>query len=232
MRIHLLLLLAALAVPAPAGAAIRNFGVNGFDRVRVDGPYRVSLVTGVAPFANASGSQTALDSVDIDVQGRTLVVHVSTSSWGGYPGEERGPVEIKIGTHDLSAAYLNGAGSLAIDKVKALSFELSVQGSGIATIGDTDVDQLTVGVVGSASAVLSGRAARLTTTIRGVSSLDAAGMTVKDATITADGAATVKANITNAVKVYGTGPATITLAGNPACTSKLSGSATLSGCAN
>jgi len=125
---------------------------------------------------------------------------------------------------------LNGAGSLQIDKVKSLSFELSVQGSGMASIGDTDVDQLNVGVVGSGSAALTGRAARLTTTVRGVSSLDASGLVVKDATLTADGAATIKANITNAVKVFGTGPATITLTGQPACTSKLSGSATISGC--
>jgi hypothetical protein len=230
MRIHLPLLLLTLAISAPSTAATRNFGVSGFDRVRVDGPYRVTLTTGVAPFAMASGSQTALDSVAIDVQGRTLIVHVSRSSWGGYPGEDAGPVEVKIGTHDLSAAYLNGAGSLQIDKIKSLAFELSVQGSGMAAIGNADVDQLNVGVVGSASAAVSGRAGTLTTTVRGISSLDASGLVIKDATITADGAATVKANITNAAKIFGTGPATITIAGGPACTSKLSGSATLSGC--
>jgi hypothetical protein len=220
----------ALAVSAPTQAATRNFGVSGFDRVRVDGPYRVTVTTGVAPFANASGSQVALDAVSIDVQGRTLIVHVSRSAWGGYPGKDSGPVEINIGTHDLSAAYLNGAGSLQIDKVKALSFELSAQGSGLATIGDADVDQLLVGVVGSASATLAGRAGKLTATVRGISSLDASGLAIKDATISAEGAATVKANITNAVKVDGTGPATITFTGNPACTTKLNGSASVSGC--
>src|SRR4051794_7216298 len=164
MRTRLPCLLLALIASTPSAAATRNFGVDGFDRIRVDGPYRVSLATGVAPFANASGTQAALDGVAIDVQGRTLVVHVSRSSWGGYPGDDQGPVEIKLGTHDLNAAYLNGAGSLQIDKVKSLSFELSVQGSGMATIGDTDVDQLNVGVVGSGSAALTGRAAKLTTT--------------------------------------------------------------------
>lgn len=229
MRICLPLLL-VLAVSAPAQAATRNFGVSGFDRVRVDGPYRVTLTTGVAPFATASGSQVALDAVSIDVQGRTLIVHINRSSWGGYPGKDSGPVEINIGTHDLSAAYLNGAGSLQIDRVKALAFELSVQGSGLATIGNTDVDQLLVGVVGSASASLAGRAGKLTATVRGISSLDASGLVIKDATISAEGAATVKANITNAVKVDGTGPATITFTGDPACTSKLNGSASVSGC--
>jgi hypothetical protein len=229
MRTSLPLLL-TLAVSAPSGAATRNFGVSGFDRVRVDGPYRVTLTTGVAPFASASGSETALDAVSIDVQGRTLIVHINRSSWGGYPGKNNGPAEISIGTHDLSAAYLNGAGSLQIDRVKALAFELSVQGSGIATIESIDVDQLLVGVVGSASAKLAGRTGKLTTTVRGISSLDASNLVVKDATISAEGAATVKANITNAAKVDGTGPATIVLTGDPACTSKLNGSASVTGC--
>lgn len=229
MRICLPLLL-ALAVSAPAQAATRNFGVSGFDRVRIDGPYKVTLTTGVPPFANASGSQTALDAVSIDVQGRTLVVHVSRSAWGGYPDKDAGPVEINIGAHDLSAAYLNGAGSLQINRVKSLAFELSAQGSGLATIGDADVDQLLVGVVGSASASIAGRAGKLTATVRGISSLDASGLAIKDATISAEGAATVKANVTNAVKVDGTGPATITLTGDPSCTTHMTGSANVSGC--
>ena len=108
----------AIAAAHPADAADRNFGVSGFDRVRVDGPYKVRLITGVASFATARGSAAALDSVAMDVQGRTLIVRSNRSSWGGYPGEATGPVEITIGTHELTAAYVNGAGSLAIDKVR------------------------------------------------------------------------------------------------------------------
>ena len=229
MRICLPFLL-ALVVSAPSAAATRNFGVSGFDRVRIDGPYRVTLTTGVPPFANASGSQTALDAVSIDVQGRTLVVHVSRSAWGGYPDKDSGPVEVNIGTHDLSAAYLNGAGTLQINRVKGLAFELSAQGSGLVSIADADVDQLLVGVVGSASATIAGSAARLTATVRGISSLDASNLVIKDATISAEGAATIKANVTNAAKIDGTGPATFVLTGNPACTTKLNGSASVTGC--
>ena len=130
MRIHLPIAIMALTLAAPAGAATRNFGITSFDRIRVDGPYKVVLKVGVAPFASASGSQDALDEVAIEVQGRTLVVHPNRSSWGGFPGESRGPVEIRIGTHELTQAWLNGAGSLQIDRVRGLAFDLSVQGSG------------------------------------------------------------------------------------------------------
>ena len=230
MRIFLPALAILLALPGSAGAATRNFGITGFDRIRVDGPYKVKLAIGVAPYARASGSQQALDGVAIDVQGRTLVVHTSQSSWGGYPDDDHGPVEISLGTHELSAARLNGSGSLEISKVKALSFDLAVEGSGAASVGQTDVDQLSVALTGSASASLAGRSGKMSAFLRGISSLDASALVTKDATIGADGATTVKANITNAVKITGSGPATIALSGGPSCTSKLSGSASVSGC--
>ena len=94
----------------------------------------------------------------------------------------------------------------------------------------TDVDQLRVNVIGTASASLGGRAGKMTAIVRGISSLDAAGLTVKDATIGAEGAATVKAAITNAVTIDGTGTATITLTGDPSCTVRAHGSASVSGC--
>src|SRR5438105_10669204 len=206
----------ASAFAAPAGAATRNFGITGLEKVRIEGPFKVRLTTGVAPFASASGSLTALGRVAIDVRGNTLVVHNNLSSWGGYPGQDSGSVEINLGTHDLSSAWLSGSGALTIDKVKGLAFDLSAQGSGSATIGRADVDQLNVSVVGTASATLAGQAAKLTAVVRGISNLDAAGLSSKDATIGAEGSATVAANVSNSATVDGPGPATGRLTGRPA----------------
>jgi hypothetical protein len=218
------------AFAAPATGATRNFGITDFQKVRVDGPFAVKLSTGVAPFARASGSQDALDRVAIDVRGDTLVVHSNLDSWGGYPGRSAGPVTIELGTHDLSAAWLNGSGTLAIDRAKGLSFDLSVQGSGAGQIGQVSVDQLSVSVVGTASARLAGTAAKMTAIIRGISSLDAAALMTKDATLGADGSATIAANISNSVTVDATGPATVRLGGRPTCTLRVSGSASVTGC--
>lgn len=220
----------AIAITAPADAATRNFGVSGFDRIRVDGPFKVRLTTGVAPFAIATGGSTALDSVAIEVQGRTLVVRANRSSWGGYPGEAKGPVEIAIGTHELTAAWLNGSGSLAIDKARGLSFDLSVQGAGSASIGAVAVDQLKVSMSGTASATLAGTAPKLTAIVRGVSTLDALGLVSKDATIGAQGPATVKATVTGTAKVDAQGAAAVGLEGRPACKVTAIGSATVTGC--
>jgi len=225
-------LLAAMlcAIAAPSAAATRNFGITSFSKVRVDGPFKVTLKTGVAPFASATGSSAALDRIAVEVRGDTLVVHNSLDSWGGYPGKDVGPVEISLGTHDLSAAWLNGSGAISIDKVKGLAFDLSVQGSGAGEIGQASVDQLHVSVVGTASARLGGEAAKITAVIRGISTLDAAGLSAKDATLGADGAATIAANVSNSVTVDATGPATVRLSGGPACTLRVNGSASVSGC--
>jgi hypothetical protein len=224
-------LAAALACSAPAPAADRNFGVSGFDRVRVNGDYKVTLVNGAAPFAKAHGSPRALDPVDIIVDGRTLIIRTNHSaSWGGYPGESAGPVEIMVGTHELSAVYLNGAGSVAVNQVRGLKFEASAQGAGSIAIAQVDVDQFQLELGGAASARLAGRAGKLTAGILGTSALDGEGLTVKDAVINAQGPAIVRLTATETAKVSAFGVASITLMGGPACTVTTQGSASVSGC--
>lgn len=230
MRTFLLAVLAALIPVSPGSAATRNFGIESFTKVRIEGPYKVILTTGVAPFAKASGSTTGLDRIAIDVRGDTLVVQTNPSAWGGYPGEDPGPVEVMIGTHDLSSAALTGAGSLAINHVEGLNFILSVQGSGAAQIDDVAADQLDVNLAGTASAKLKGRAMKVTALVRGLSSLDAANLATPDTHITADGSATIEANATDTARVDAWGPATIHFSGHPSCTLKVSGSTSVSGC--
>jgi len=225
-----LLALASLPATAAAPVAQRNYSVTSFDRIRVDGPYEVRLKTNVAPFARASGSQASLDGVSVRVEGRTLIVRPSSGGWGGYPGENRGSVTIEVGTHDLGTAWLNGAGTLIIDKIKGLGFDLAIQGSGSARIDSADIDQLKLGISGAGSTRIAGRAADMTATVRGTSSLDAEGLTVKDAVIGAEGPAIVRATVTNAAKVDALGLAAVTLAGKPACTVNAKGSASVTGC--
>lgn len=230
-RAPLLVLLALASLPAAAApTAQRNFSVTSFDRIRVDGPYQVRLITNVAPYARASGSSAALDGVSLKVEGRTLVIRANSASWGGYPGEQRGPVTIEVGTHDLGAAWLNGAGSLTIDRVRGLSFDLAIQGSGTARIDSLDIDQMKLGISGAASARLAGRAARLTATVRGSSLLDGEALRVNDATIGAEGPTIVKLAVSDTAKVDALGLAAVWFAGNPACTIKAQGSATVAGC--
>jgi len=224
-------LAALLLLSAPAGAATRNYTVTSFDRIRVDGPYQVTLKTNVSPYARASGAQASLEGLSLKVEGRTLVVRAdSGGGWGGYPGESRGPVTIEVGTHELSRAWINGAGALMIDKVKGLSFELLIEGAGGAQIRAADVDQLRISMAGAGTTRVGGQALKLNASVEGTSTLDAASLRIKDASIVAEGPVSVRASISGTAKVNALGLASVMLDGRPSCEVKSRGSASVSGC--
>ncbi len=204
--------------------------VTGFTKIRVDGPYSVKLTTGVPPSAKAKGSATALDKLSVEVEGQTLVIRKSQSGWGGFPGDNSGPVAIAVGTHDLNTIWLNGSGGLKVNAVKGPSLDISVVGAGSVAIDKVTVDRVGVSLSGSGSAVLAGTAMEAAATASGTSSLDAHALIAKNATIGASGAGVVKLAATNTVKVNGEGAVTIELSGAPSCLLNVEGPASVTGC--
>ena len=226
----LLLALGAAAIPSASAAADRNYSVTDFNRIKLNGPFKVRLATGVSPFAKASGSPDALNDIKVEVQGRTLIIGKNPSSWGGYPGESRGPVEISVGTHGLTNAWVNGSGSLDIDKARGASLELTLVGAGSIGVGRVEVDRLNFGVAGSGSARIAGEAKQSAVVVRGNASFDGSQLQVKNATVGAEGAAVVKLAVKDTVKIDTQGTATVDISGKPACTVRASGSSEVSGC--
>ena len=230
MRITLALAVLSTVAAVPAAAATRTYTITSFDRIRVEGPYAVEVAVGRSSFARASGTQRAIDAVSLRVEGRTLYVRADRSAWGGTPDQPAGPVTIQLGTPDLAQASLNGAGSIAIDRVRALEFSLLVSGSGAASLAAADIDQMRVSVIGAGTARIGGRARQWTGLIRGPGSIDAGALRSTDATLSALGPATLIATVTNSARVTASGTASIALQGRPACELKASGSAVVTGC--
>ena len=224
------LLAAAALAAAPAAAADRNYTITGFNQIRLNGPYKVRLTTGVAPYARASGGTQALDAVALEVNGQILTVRRNSGATRSYSGQPSAPVEIEIGTYDVRSASVIGSGSLDINAVRSLAFNLNIEGAGSARVGNLEVDQLKFWAAGTASASFAGSAKSATFLVRGVSSLDAAALAVKDAIIGSEGPATVRVNVSNTAKVDAKGASQVTLDGAPACTVTAAGSATVSGC--
>jgi len=131
---------------------------------------------------------------------------------------------------NAEAWLVTTATRLAIDRLRSLSFDLAVQGAGSASVGLATVDQLKVSIAGTGSVQVAGAAPKLTALVRGISTLEASGLTVSDATIGAQGPATVRVTVTGTAKVDAQGAAVVDFAGRPACTVKAVGSATVSGC--
>lgn len=213
----LLLPIALVCAAVPAAAAERRFSVTDFDRVRVEGPFEVTLRTGLPSGAVAEGNGRALDRVDIEVQGRLLKIR-SRSSWGGYPGEQPGPVAIALTTRDLRGVSLQGNGSLAIDKVRGLMFELSLNGNGRIAIERLEADRADVGLLGTGAIRLAGAVKTFKASIQGTGDLDAANLRADDATIIAGTSGAIAVEAVRTAKVDALGAGDVTISGDPACT--------------
>lgn len=216
--------LVASLLCAPAHAVERGYSVTDFDRVRVDGPYKVTLTTGKSPGARAIGTPAAIDAVSVEMQGRTLIVRRATQVWGGTPGRTAGPVELRLTGYGLRGAALNGAGSLTIDRLKGQSIDLAVAGSGSLSVGGVTADRLTLAVTGNGRARVAGTAQVAQLGIRGTGAIEAAELTVKDLRVVADGAGDIAVAATASANIMSNGAGTIVVGGRPACTVKATGS--------
>ena len=87
-----------------------------------------------------------------------------------------------------------------------------------------------IGISGAGTVKIAGKAPQLSAIVRGTSTLDAAGLTTKDALVGAEGPSEVRFVATSSAKVDARGTSVVSVGGNPACTVKAEGSAVVTGC--
>lgn len=221
------LALLLLSAPATAANLPRNFTITSFDRIRVEAPYAVTLATGRSPAARAEGSPAALDAVDLRVENRTLILRQRSGFGSNVPNS---PVRVFLSTPDIRTALLVGSGSLAVDKMSGLSVDVSVQGSGVLAIANLTADRVIGSALGSGSLELAGRTKVASLLTRGTATIAAGQLAADEVTLTGEGAGTAAVNARTKAAVTATGSTAVTITGNPACTLRTSGSATVSGC--
>lgn len=212
-------LLAALVLAsAPVAAADRLYPVTDFDRVRVEGPFRVTLATGRSTSAGVSGDPRAIDALSLEVQGRTLRIRPNRSSWGGFPGQASGPVAITLATRDLRGVQIDGSAVVTIDKVQGLRFDATLAGNGRLAIGNVRADTLKLALTGGGTLSLAGQAKSLKARISGAGNMDAAGLVTDDADIVGDTSGSIAVSVTRAAKIVASGAGDVTIGGKAACT--------------
>jgi len=208
--------MAAALLPAAAPAATRGFSVTSFDRIRVEGPFAVTLRTGTGSSARADGpDRRALDDVRIETMGRTLVIRRDRSGTSSAPPKG---VRIALTTPAVTGATVLGSGSLSVDAARGARFDAAVSGAGALTIARIDTDVLNVTVTGAGSTKLDGATRQLRAILQGAGTLDAPGLTAQDAVLTTAGTATVTLTATRTAKINATGSGDVTILGTPACT--------------
>lgn len=206
MRIAPFLLVLAAAA-TPAGAAERRYSLTDFDRVRVEGPYEVRIISGGSSGATATGDAAGLDHVSVDVEGRTLRIRPNRNAWGASKNVSPGPVRVEVTTRSVRSATVIGSGRLAIDRVSGLRVDVAVSGSGSLSVAAADADRLDAGLLGAGSIALAGKAKEFRATLQGSGGLDAASLHALDAELSLDtsGSVSVGAERTAKVRAHGTG---------------------------
>ena len=213
--------LALLFAAAPAVAADRVFSVGSYERVRVDGPFEVRIVTGGSPNAKASGDRQLLDRLAIAVNGTILTVRLGNGGWGEMPRSKvNAPPVITLSAPRLTSLAISAGARVTVTRMVAQRIDLSVIGSGSLALERADTDQLRAALTGSGTMTIGGRANRATLLTDGPGTIDASTMTVNDLIVQLAGAGDTKAAARHTAQVTTTGLGSVTVIGNAKCVVK------------
>ena len=214
------LLLGAAPVPEE-----RGFNIGSFERVRIDGPYDVTLSIG-SPHASARGTGSSLDRVSVRVDGSTLIV--SAGTLGRASAAEALPSIVVTGPAPRTV-LVTGGGKLHIAEMRGARADASVNGAGSLDVASLIADDFGAALTGTGAMRLAGNVGRLRLRNIGTGAIDAQGLTANDAVLASEGTGTISATVRYTARATAMGTGGITIAGNPECTVSGSGPIACSG---
>ena len=221
-----LLLAPLLLLTAAAPAQERGFMVGSFERLRVDGPFEVEVVTG-PPRAVATGDRVALDQVTVRTNGDTLVVSAGPLAWAGRKGTTL--PRLRVSVPALRGAALHGGARVRVTEMRGERVELLLTGAGSLDVGGIKADDLIVNLTGAGAITLAGNAARARVRNYGAGSIDAGALIAGDANLTSESSGDIRIQARYTARATALGSGGISIAGKPECTLRGPGPMTCSG---
>lgn len=209
--------IAIFASAGPAHADERRYMLTDFDAIRIEGPYEVTVTTGGAPTAIATGSGRSFDTVAVRVESRTLVVTAGLEKWGGYPGTTTASPRIVVRVPAVRSASVQGGARLTVDRLTGQRTALQLLGAGSITVGTVTADMLEAGIVGSGAITLAGTARRAQFIANGAGSIDASAATIDALTVDWQSVGAAKATVRYTAEVYARGQGPVEILGKAAC---------------
>ena len=158
-------------------------------------------------------------------------------------------IQIELTTRDLDTLVCNGAGDIALTRLKSDKLDLIVCGAGDLDLSDLELDQMKIVLSGSGSIELGGdikqlevtvsgagsmkargSASSLCATLSGAGDLDLAKLKAASAIVTISGAGDANVNVTDVLVAQISGAGSITYYGKPATvTRSITGSGSIRG---
>lgn len=208
-------LLLLLTASAPAE---RSFLTGSFERLRVDGPFEVTAVTG-SPGASASGDPRALDGIAVRAEGSTLFV--------GTVADARQPppamAKVTVSVPALRAVLVNGGARVRIAEMRGDRIDVALNGAGTLDVGRIEGDAANVSLTGTGAITLvGGKAGQARVRAYGAGSIDAGGFTANEAVIVSESSGNLRIGVRYTAQVVAMGAGGIGIIGAPEC--RVSGS--------
>lgn len=215
-------LLVAALLATPALAAERSFPVGGFDRLDLAGSPDVTVTTGRAASVRASGSDGALDRLDIRVEGNTL--RIGTKRGMDWSWRDLGRVTIAVTVPMLRAVDVAGSGAVVVDRVKVADFAAAMSGSGSVRVGSLDARKTSFATAGSGTMTASGTCGSGAAKIAGSGDLKLAGLKCETLSASIAGSGSIDAYATRSATLATMGSGDINVSGGARCTVSTAGS--------
>ena len=210
--------LVALAMPGAAGAASRTYAVGSFERVRVDGPFRVEIRTGASPGAAVEADPALLDRIEISSEGGTLAVRNGIGRVSNSPKARADAPLVTLSTGAVRTVLVSAGAEVTLDRALAQRVDLSVNGAGALAVAGVDADQLQAVVIGAGKLTLGGRAGRARLLTNGPGTIDAGALIADELTVRLDGTGETRAAARYTAQVTDTGLGRVTVTGPAKCT--------------
>ncbi|MEP9403017.1 head GIN domain-containing protein [Sphingomonas sp. VNH70] len=203
--------------------AERQLMLTGFDRVRVDGPFTVTIATGGSAGARVTGAPAALEMVTLRVEGGVLVIAPARDDRGRPRGGPAPVVTVHAGR--VAGLAIRGGGTVRIDRMVAPRVDLSLTGDGAVEVGAIDAGQLDLRLIGAGSATLAGRAGQARVLVNGAAGVAADGLRLDELVAQSSGTGQARYRVRYAADISASGSGSVTVAGGARCRTR--GTATI-----
>lgn len=193
------------AVVARGSGPVRTFPVSGFTAVELRAADDVDVRVGPGFSVRAEGAPEELDLMEIVRDGDTLKVgrRSGGSRWGGKG------VKVFVTMPRLTAAAVDGAGDMTVDRVEGEEFVGAIAGSGSLTVSAIRVEKAELSIAGSGDLTGAGRVRRLEMSIAGSGDIDARQLSAAQAEVSIAGSGNALARVDGPaeVNIVGSGDA-------------------------
>ena len=211
--------LLAVIAASPVWAAERTVTLSSFEKLRVDGPFEVRIVTGASPGVKLSGDRELIERVAVQANGASLTIRLGNGGWGErFASANNVPPVLTVSTPRLTNLAIAAGTRATANRLKGQQVAVSVHGTGSLVIDRVEADQFTASLLGAGALTVSGEANRARLVSDGTPTIDASRLMVKDLDVQLSGLGETSAFARQTASVISNGLGKVMVRGPATCT--------------